>query len=93
MRDEMPPHHQPLPLICRAPQTGGGGDFCGPGRDAGSDRDAFSAPTRILTVILWVGAGMRGLLELLLLVKRRGAQAHTAACGLHAGLISCFLRS
>ena len=71
----------------------GGGDFCGPGRDAGSDRDAFSAPTRILTVILWVGAGMRGLLELLLLVKRRGAQAHTAACGLHAGLISCFLRS
>ena len=31
--------------------------FCGPGRDAGSDRAGFSAPTRILAVILRVGAG------------------------------------
>ena len=32
-------------------------NFCGSGRDAGSNRAGFSAPTRILAVILRVGAG------------------------------------
>ena len=32
-------------------------NFCGPGRDAGSDRASFSISTRILAVILRVGAG------------------------------------
>ena len=32
-------------------------NICGPGRDAGSDRAGFPAPTRNLAVILRAGAG------------------------------------